>query len=262
MTREPDAKRIALGFRPRGCRRVRVLGVKADLARYDPEARELIASADRVLYPTRLYAQVLSDAGKRVFPSPRHYAYHADKIRQTLLFQLLGIPTPRTGVFFGRHAGEALVHFRYPFVAKKPRGSGQGRGVFLIRDENDWREYLSLGRIAYVQEYLPLERDLRVAAVAGRLLAAYWRVIPPGGFRANLYQGGTIDLKDVPAEGVDFALDVIRKCGFDDVGLDVCRHRGRWLVLEANMHYGLEGVNRTGASLPDFLDRLIGEGVI
>ena len=257
-----EEKRLALGYRPRGCRRVHILGVEPNLADYGEEARDMIARASKIIYPTRLYARPLTDAGKQVFPSARDYYYLGDKVRQTTLFSLLNLPCPRTRVFFGRQRREVGRYFAFPFVAKAPRGVGQGRGVFLIRNEMDWREYLARYRVAYVQEYIPLERDLRVVVVAGRILTAYWRVASEHDFRANVFQGGRIDLEDLPEEGIAFALNVVRRCGFDDVGLDVCRRRGRWLVLEANMRYGLKGLAEAGVSLARFLDGLIEEGTI
>ncbi len=255
-------KRISLGYRPRGCRFVRIIGVKPNLADYTPDLRDLIARENRILYPTSFYAQSLSDAGKRVFPSARHYFYLGDKIRQTTLFEALGFHMPKTRVFFGRQAQNVNHYFKFPFVAKIPRGLGQGRGVYLIHGPDQWRAFLNKSRVAYVQEYLPLDRDLRVVVVAGRLLTAYWRCPPVGGFRSNIYQGGRIDVHNISEEGVDFALKVAGASGFDDVGLDVCKAKGRWMVLEANMHYGLEGLTKTKTSLPEFLDRLILEDVI
>ena len=253
---------ISFSYRPRGCRHVRIVGLKANLSDYDRQDREDIDKSEKILYPTRLYAQPLSDAGKIVFPSPRHYYYHSDKIRQTTLFTTLGIPHPETRVYFGRQASAATRHFKFPFIAKIPRGVGQGLGVYLIKDEKDWSAYLSLSRIAYVQEYLALERDLRVVVVAGQLVVAYWRVIPPNGFKSNLFQGGSLSFEDVPEDGVAFALDVVRRCRFEDVGLDVCRHKGRWMVIEANMRYGLHGMQAAGISLADVLDNLIETGAV
>ena len=253
---------IALSYRPRGCRNVRILGLKPNLSDYSQEDLESIVRSEKILYPTGLYAQPLCDAGKAVFPSARHYYYLGDKVRQTALFSTLGIPHPETRVYYGRQASEATKHFKLPFVAKIPRGVGQGRGVYLIQGEKDWTAYLSLTRGAYVQEYLPLDRDLRVVSIAGRLVAAYWRIIPPNGFRSNLFQGGYLGFDDIPEDGVAFALDVARRCRFDDVGLDVCRHKGRWMVLEANMRYGLQGMKTVGISLADVLDSLIEAEVI
>lgn len=255
-------KRISLGYRPRGCRHVKILGVRPNLNDYPETDRRRIEAAGRILYPTPLYAQVLTDAGKQVFPSARHYYYLGDKIRQTALFDLLKLPHPRTRCFYGRQARQAGRYFQFPFVAKIPRGVGQGRGVALIRSSTEWATFLARTRIVYVQEYIPLERDLRVVIVAGRVAAAYWRTAPPGEFRTNVHLGGRIDFRDVPEEGVAFALEAVRACRFDDVGLDVVRHLGRWLILEANMHYGLQGLGRAGVSLSVFLDGLIEEGVI
>ena len=81
--------------------------------------------------PTILYAQALEVAGKKVFPSARHYYYLADKIRQTTLFHLLGHPTPRTRVFYHGQVREVFRYFTFPFIAKIPRGLGQGRGCFF-----------------------------------------------------------------------------------------------------------------------------------
>ena len=253
-------KRISLSFRPRGCRHVRILGLKPNLSDYDGESRTLIREASQILYPTPFFAQALTDAGKRVFPSARHYYYHGDKIRQTTLFSLLNLPHPRTRFFFGRQVKNVGQCFSFPFIAKIPRDVGQGRGVFLIQNEEDWQAYLTRTRVAYVQERLPLKRDLRVVVIASRLVAAYWRIVPEHGFRSNLAQGGCIDLSGVPEDGVAFALEAARRCGFDDVGLDVCQHKGEWLVIEANMHYGTKGLTQAGVSLAQVLDQLIEEG--
>ena len=257
-----DDRRISLGYRPRGARRVRILGVRPSLGEYPAEDRRAIENADRILYPTRLYAEPLTAAGKTVFPSPRDYHFAGDKIRQCRLFAALNLPAPRTGIYYGRRAAAALDHFRYPFVAKIPRGVGRGLGVFLIRNQDEYQGYLARTREALVQEYLPLEKDLRVVVVRGRVVTAYRRHAAPGEFRANLHQGGRLDFSDVPPEGIAFAETAVRCCGFDDVGLDVCLARGNWFILEANMHYGLEGLAAAGICLADVIDRLIEEGRI
>jgi len=37
-----------------------------------------------------------------------------------------------------------------------------GRGVFLIKNEADFLTYCSTRDVLYVQEYLPIDRDLRI----------------------------------------------------------------------------------------------------
>ena len=71
--------------------------------------------------------------GKKIFPSRETYVYSGDKIKQTVLFQLLRIPHPPTRFFFGRQKDRIPAEFPFPFIAKIPRGSSMGEGVYLIR---------------------------------------------------------------------------------------------------------------------------------
>jgi ribosomal protein S6--L-glutamate ligase len=36
------------------------------------------------------------------------------------------------------------------------------------------------------------------------------------------------------------------KCRFDDVGMDLIRHKNNWYVIEANMKYGRKGLKMKG----------------
>jgi ribosomal protein S6--L-glutamate ligase len=151
---------VAFEGRLRACRNVLTLGVHTNFDDYTPEERELIRQADTVYYPTTFYAELFSAAGKRTFPSHRTYTCVQDKIKQTALFRLLGIPHPRTRVFYGRRKADIARAFEFPFVAKAARGSARGRGVFLIRTPAELEAYCGRHPVAYVQEYLPLDRDV------------------------------------------------------------------------------------------------------
>jgi len=259
---EMNEFRMALGRRGRGSRSVRAVGVRTNWEEYPPEVREAFERAARIYYPSVLYEEICRTLGKPTFPR-NYYRFMGNKILQTQLFQLLGIPHPRTRLFYGRRRLERIEEsFGYPLVAKTPLGSSQGKGVFLIEGERDLRRYLDRHRPAYIQEYLPLDRDLRVVVVGGRVINAYWRVLRAGDFRSNVAQGASIRLEDVPAEGLDFAVETARKCGFDETGLDLCRHDGRWLVLEANMVYGLEGFRRAGLDIYAILGEMLDSGLI
>ncbi len=52
--------------------------------------------------------------------------------------------------------------------------------------------------------------------------------------------------KRFPEKARDLALQVARACCWDDVGIDICEHNGRFYVLEANMKYGKEGFREAG----------------
>jgi ribosomal protein S6--L-glutamate ligase len=248
---------VAFEGRLRACRNVLTLGVHTNFDDYTPDERELIRQADTVYYPTTFYAELFSAAGKRTFPSHRTYTCVQDKIKQTALFRLLGIPHPRTRVFYGRRKADIARAFEFPFVAKAARGSARGRGVFLIRTPAELEAYCGRHTVAYVQEYLPLDRDVRVVVIGRAVAHAYWRVAAPGEFRTNVAVGGRVCLDPVPAEALELALRTARLCGWDDVGIDLCRRDGGWVVLEANMKYGREGFRQAGIDYTRLMERLI-----
>jgi ribosomal protein S6--L-glutamate ligase len=142
-------------------------------------------------------------------------------------------------------------------VAKIPRGSAMGRGVYLIRQQSQLAEYLKLTDVAYIQQYLPMDRDIRVIVIGDRVVHAYWRIAPPNEFRANLAVGGTVSLAAVPGRALELALHTARLCKWDDVGIDICCHGNDFYVLEANMKYGRQGFRQAGIDYDEMMEAMI-----
>ena len=260
MIREP---RIAIERRLRHCKNVISLGVRTNLSDYEDWQIDLIRRSDVIYYPTSFYADIFDTMGKRTFPSYHTYKYVQDKIKQTALFNLLKIPHPKTRVFYGDFQKlKILQYFQFPFVAKIPRGSALGRGIYLIRNEDELASYNRLTRTAYIQEYLEIDRDLRVIVIRGRIIHAYWRIACPGEFRTNVSQGAAISFDNIPEEGLALAHSTARLCQMDDVGLDICFSNGRYWVLEANMKYGKEGFKQAGINFYKLFDEMIENGQI
>jgi ribosomal protein S6--L-glutamate ligase len=185
-----------------------------------------------------------------------------DKVRQSAMFQLLGVPHPRTATYGRRHWGRIREEFSFPFVAKLPHTS-RGAGVFLVRAEAELAAYLAAlsgqgkGQRAYIQEYLELERDLRVVCFNRRPVHAYWRERVAGDFRTNISLGGRVGLEGVPEAALDLAGQVAERCGLDEVGLDLCEHRGSFLVIEANMAFGLKGFEAAGKDFKTIVKQIL-----
>jgi len=258
-----NTKRIALERRLRHCKNVITLGVRTNLSDYEDWQIELIRQSDVICYPTAFYADIFDTMGKRTFPSYHTYKYVQDKIKQTALFNLLKVPHLRTRVFYGDYQkSKILEHFQFPFVAKIPRGSALGRGIYLISNEAELAAYNRLSRAAYIQEYVKIDRDLRVVLIRGRIIHAYWRIARPGEFRTNVSQGATISFDNIPEEGLALAQNTALLCQMDDVGLDICFFNGRYWVLEANMKYGKEGFRQAGIDYYKLIDEMIENGEI
>jgi len=254
---------IAFEGRLRGCPSVRTLGVRPNLRDYSDAERALIDDADKIYYPSTFYAGLFDTIGKAIFPSYHTYQYAQDKILQTALFGLAGIPHPYTRVFYGkRQMDRILDFFQLPLIAKVARGSSLGRGVFMIHTPFELKQYCQNHKPAYIQEYLPIDRDIRVIVMGSKVIHAYWRIALKGEHRTNLAAGGKLDPSPVPDDARVFALDTARRCRWDDVGLDICMHEGRYYVLEGNMKYGKKGLLQAGIDYPRLVCDLILKGEI
>ena len=137
-----------------------------------------------------------------------------------------------------------------------------GRGVYFIDTAEALTEYLQNTNAAYIQEYLPLDRDIRVVVIGKRIVHAYWRIAPQHDFRSNVAVGGVVNFDTVPSAALDLALHTAISCGWDDVGIDICQYKGRYYVIEANMKYGKEGFRLAGIDYYKLMDELIKNGEI
>ena len=254
---------VAIEKRLRNCRNVITLGVRPNFSDYSQHEQALIHKADKIYYPSLFYADLLDAMGKKTFPSYHTYKCVQDKIKQTTLFELTGIPHPRTRLFYGKKKQNKIkAFFQFPFIAKIPRGSAMGRGVYLIQDQNDLEEYCQKTHVAYIQEYLPIKKDIRVVIIGRQAVLAYWRVAPENEFRTNISIGGTVNLDHIPKSAVDLALHTTRVCGWDDVGIDIIEHDHHFYVIEANMKYGKEGFRTAGIDYTRLMEELIEKGDI
>jgi ribosomal protein S6--L-glutamate ligase len=93
------------------------------------------------------------------------------------------------------------------------------------------------------------------------VILAYWKAAE-GEFRTNVALGGEIEFTDVPPQAVELALEVARRCDFNDIGIDILIHKGQCYVLEANLNYGRHGFRQAGLEPKKIYAQLLEEGVI
>ncbi|MBW2179475.1 MAG: RimK family alpha-L-glutamate ligase [Deltaproteobacteria bacterium] len=251
-------KVIALEARLRDCKNVITLGVLPNFSDYNTQDAKRIKDAVKIYYPSTFYADLFNSMGKMTFPSYNTYKCVQDKIKQTALFNLLDIPHPKTRTFYGNRQKKAILdYFEFPFIGKIPKGSALGRGVYLISGKADLSEYCNIANTAYIQEYIPSDRDIRVVIVGDRVVHAYWRIAAPGDFRSNIALGGKVSLEPVPKQILDLALHTAVSCGWDDVGIDIISQKGELYVIEANMKYGKEGFRAAGINYIQLMETMI-----
>jgi ribosomal protein S6--L-glutamate ligase len=256
-------KVIALEARLRKCENVITLGVLPNFSSYPSHDAKLIKDAHKIYYPSTFYADIFNSMGKMTFPSYDTYKCVQDKIKQTALFNLLDIPHPKTHVFYGNRQKKTILdYFKFPFIGKIPKGSAMGRGVYLITNKNDLSTYCNIAKPAYIQEYIPTDRDTRVVIIGDRVVHAYWRIACVGEFRSNIALGGRVSLEPVPKQILDLAIRTASSCGWDDVGIDIISHNDKLYVIEANMKYGKEGFRAAGIDYIKLMESMIENGEI
>jgi len=254
---------IAIGARLKKCPQIKTLGFRPNFSDYTPGEKAQLFSAQKIYYPTAFYADLFNAMGKETFPSYHTYKFAQDKIKQTAIFQMLGIPHPRTKIFYGpRQKNNILNEFNFPFIAKIPRGSSRGIGVHLIQTPEDLQKYLNRKGTAYIQEYMPIDRDMRIIVIGSQIALGFWRIAGKGTFKTNLSQGGEISFDPLPQKALDLAILTANKCGWNDVGIDIVESGGRFYVLEGNMKYGTKGFQKAGIDYRKLLVHLILDNLI
>jgi ribosomal protein S6--L-glutamate ligase len=202
---------------------------------------ETVKVADWILFPEQWQVNFLTYAlKKRIFPSASSYHLGYSKVEMTYAFQAIcpeHVPYTLIMPRSDSAVEQILDDLPFPFVAKEVRNS-MGRGVFLIESRHEFDQYFAYNPTLYVQEYLPIQRDLRVVIVGREPLTAYWRVAAPGGFYNNVARGGQLDFEDVPQTAVDLAVETARALNIDHAGFDIAMVDGHPYLIEFNMRFG------------------------
>jgi ribosomal protein S6--L-glutamate ligase len=207
--------------------------------------REQLQNADWLLFPQ--YWQVdplVYGLHARIFPSIASYHLGHDKIAMTRAFELV-CPAHIPLTFIEANSAEGsdriLDQLSFPFVAKTARSS-EGRGVFLITNRTEWRDYRASHDVLYAQELLPAQRDMRIALVGDEVIGGYWREHRDGAFHNNVAQGGRIVHGELPEAAITLVKQIARTLNIDHAGFDVMECDGHFYFLEFNRLFGNQGL--------------------
>ena len=216
-----------------------------------PLRLETIRKADFLLFAPYWQANMFYyGLGKPLFPSIGTYHIGHNKIEMTRMMQLLWPRNvPETCILGNCEQAHAwiLERFGFPFVAKAVKES-MGNGVWLIKDIRDWRRYADTQDVLYVQEYLPIDRDLRLVVIGRRVVAGYWRCSAPGGFYTNVARGGQIETGHVPEAAVALVEEMACQLDIDHAGFDIAVVDDRLYFFEFNRLFGTAGLKKLGIS--------------
>jgi len=227
-------------------------GIKSLKPEHWFRAKEEILSADWILFPEYWQVNPLVYAWKKaIFPSISTFHLGHNKIEMTRAFQAI-CPShvPQTTILASTENSfeQILDEFSFPFVAKEIRNS-MGRGVHLIQDKQSLKNYINSNPILYIQEYLPIDRDLRLVIVGKKVVAAYWRIATNNSFHNNVAMGASISFENIPNAAIEQVEQLAQALDIDYAGFDVAMVDNWCFLFEFNVRFGTQALNQQGIKL-------------
>jgi tetrahydromethanopterin:alpha-L-glutamate ligase len=191
----------------------------------------------------------LRDNGVPVVNDARAIERCVDKSTTSFLLARAGIATPATWAVESRDAAAAIVRREVvagPLVLKPLFGS-QGRGLRLIRCEQDLPDPAVVKGVYYLQRYVAVERDgfrdFRLLVSHGRVVTAMMRHATS--WVTNIKRGGRPVAAVIDADMKALALAAAAAVGADFAGVDIVHGAdGRPTVLEVNSMPAWSGLQK------------------
>jgi len=186
--------------------------------------------------------------GVRVFNNMDSLEISRDKLYTHQIICPGGAPVPKSLLcHFPIEVSEVERNFTYPVILKNTSGS-LGEAVWKADNRLELVDLLNQmdkNKPLIFQEFIANSsgRDLRVYVVGSSVIAAMMR-INPGGFKANIAQGGYARPIRIEGQLADLCVSITRMCKLDMAGIDVLVDRNTYKLCEVNASALFEGLER------------------
>lgn len=126
----------------------------------------------------------------------------------------------------------------FPFIAKRSISS-QGKGVFLIKSDDDFNRATDCD---IYQEVIweSMGQDLRVWVLGGHIIGVMNRQ-NENSFKANIHQGGEGHIYNVDSTIELCARSIYKQTGLTMMGIDLLFGNGEYYFCELNVNPGFKG---------------------
>jgi hypothetical protein len=197
----------------------------------------LIGNIPATAYETfREIARELPDV--RFLPSLDTQFSNKSKENVTRFAWKYNLPIPKTYIFYDRNEGyKFLKETTYPKIVKRSYGPSNYGGYFVHKVDSykeakelfDTKKYHPM----YLQDFVPMEADIRVMLIGHKPVCAFWRRAPEGEWLTNTSQGGSMDYMDVPKSVLDLAVKTSKAANAEYWACDIAYGKdGKVRILE------------------------------
>ena len=148
------------------------------------------------------------------------------------------IPIPQTYIFYDKSKAEKFIDkTEFPKIIKKSYGPSNYGGYFVHKVDSAQEAHNLLAQKkynpVYMQDFVPMEADVRVMLIGHKPVCAFWRRAPEGEWLTNTSQGGEMDYMNVPKELLDLAVKVSKDANAEYWACDVAVGKdGVYRILE------------------------------
>jgi len=110
--------------------------------------------------------KLLLDKTQYLFPDLPSYQHFSDKISQRQLFSSLNIPSPKwMALTLESQIPQVRANFSYPFVLKASQGGYDGKGVCIVKNDEEFASGLKnfgfhLGKPQLIEEMVAIKKEI------------------------------------------------------------------------------------------------------
>jgi len=191
---------------------------------------------DKNLLFAQLLARNLLAQKKVVLDETLGGNYLSGKNTEALFFSQKNILHPRTyqAVSISAHK-KILPNLKFPIIVKPVDGQ-KGQGIEKFDDvESAMAFFQKNPKNFLIQEYLPIDGDIRIFVVDGKVLGAIKRMVIPGDYRSNASLGA-VAKKFLPTPAMEvLALQAVSVMDYEVAGVDLIENDGKLYILEVNI---------------------------
>ncbi|TMO75591.1 ATP-grasp domain-containing protein [Pseudoalteromonas aurantia] len=174
----------------------------------------------------------------RFLPSLDSQFSNKSKENVTHFCRKYDLPTPHTEIFYiPEKAKNYLASAEYPKIIKRSYGPSNYGGYFVHKVDSAAQAQQLLGEKryypVYVQDFVPMEADIRVMLIGHKPVCAFWRRPPEGEWLTNTSQGGSMDYQAVPNSVLELAIRTSKAANAEYWACDIALGKdGKLRILE------------------------------
>ena len=215
--------------------------IKNNTLFYNGTKIDLLPSVALFRCYNQLLMQFLENNGVHVINNATSAYTSKDKFKTYAIAEELKITKPQTHIAQNHTFEELASRLSLPFVLKDNFGM-QGKNVYLINSKAEFEKIIqenpSITFIAQTFIKKSEGKDVRLYVVGDSVVSSIMRISKAGDFRANISQGGTSELFDVPDFIKTQSIKLAQKIGLEICSVDYLFDGKNYIFCESNSNAG------------------------